>query len=334
MKNNPEKAQKLQRLVNELERDLKNIWEEPEDTILAPRTFKVAEEKGKNGDIDFKKVRDTAKLRYEIIEAYILHLFGCEEDVKKFKERLKQSGTTILSGAIVGLLFPATLGTVITTLAWSVIEESLAKHPKMLFALLTDENVRTAIGLSLSTISFALLNLDVNRFIKAAGAGSTLHTGSSLGEVKGQLKMAGAKSTAHTASFLGEVKSQLFDMKMIAGSFLTAIGMMLSGLFKSPFYTTEEIMEALSEQVHEHLGETAGHIWDAIAGYKVPGVEMTVFEIALTLLFQGSGGTIFQLIITGLTKAIEALLARVIEPVVMPIIEEHAYYIAEAILLD
>jgi len=312
VKNDPEKAHKLQRLVNELERDLKNIWEEPEDAILAPRTFKVAEEKGKNGDINFKKVRDAAKVRYEIIEAYILHLFGCGDDVKKFKERLKQSGSTVLSGAVVGLVFPATLGTVVTTLAWSVIEESLAEHPEMLFALLDDENVRTAIGLSLSAISFALLNLDVNRFIKATDAGST----------------------AHAASFLGEVRAQLFDMKMIAGSFLTAIGMMLSGLFNSPFYTTEEIMEALSEQVHEHLGETAGCIWDAVAGYRVPGVEMTVFEIALTLLFQGSGGTIFQLIITGLTKVIEELLARVIEPVVIPVIEEHAYYIAEAVLLD
>ena len=225
---------------------------------------------------------------------------------------MKGMRTSISSGVIVGIIFPATLGSAITMLSWSMIEEALSKYPKMLITMLSDENVRVAIGLSLSALSFALLNLDLNRFIKAPAA----------------------EKIAHTVSFLGEVKKQMFDMKMILGSFLTALGMMLSGLFGSPFYTTEEIMEEISEQVHTTLGETAGIIWDAVAGYKVPGVEMTIFEIALTLLFQGGGGTIFQLIITGLTKVVEELLSAFIAPYIMPIIEEQTYYISETLLLS
>lgn len=82
--------------------------------------------------------------------------------------------------------------------------------------------------------------------------------------------------------------------------------------------------------MHEKLGETAGVIWDMTAGYRIPGLDMTGFEVALTILLQGNSGVI-QLVTTVVTKAVEYLLSEVIKPFVEPIIAEYTYYIVDAL---
>ena len=82
--------------------------------------------------------------------------------------------------------------------------------------------------------------------------------------------------------------------------------------------------------MHEKLGETAGVIWDMTAGYRIPGFDMTWFEVALTVLLQGNGG-IIQLITTAVTKAVEYMIAEVIKPLVEPVIAEYTYYMVDAL---
>ena len=85
-----------------------------------------------------------------------------------------------------------------------------------------------------------------------------------------------------------------------------------------------------NKEVHNKLGEVPGVIWDMTTGYKIPGLDMTGFEVALTLLLQGNGG-IVQLITTVVTKAVEYMISEIIKPIVGPVIAEYTYYIVDAL---
>ena len=118
---------------------------------------------------------------------------------------------------------------------------------------------------------------------------------------------------------------------MIFATFLSGLDMISEALVGVPFYITEEMIEEIGKLVHEKLGDVAGTLWDATAGYKIQGLDMTVFEVALTLLLQGNGGVI-QLITTVVTKIVESLLLEIIKPLVEPVVAEYTYYLATAVL--
>ena len=122
----------------------------------------------------------------------------------------------------------------------SILEEILARDAKTFIALMSNKELQLGIGLSLSAITFALLNLDIHRFMKAGTTGTTRNAGTAG-------TSSHVKHNTHKSSIIGEFFGQLFDAKMIFATFLSGFSMLLKALANAPSYTTEEIAEEISK---------------------------------------------------------------------------------------